>query len=182
MAPVLTNLMTSYTGMAKPASFSPFELLSFSPRLSAVIREDEALVRRTAEGMHYCSSSPVSLFAKETVLETKYHTSMYMGRTVMRSEPWVGWGRREKDVLLGVVPPEHGRSPTAWRDLDVTAWHLFPERTSPKCGIPAYAKCSGKESRSLWSSQNMNQAIQRHVGALARFLQSSFTAGEMASL
>lgn len=55
--------------------------------------------------MHYCSSSPVSLFAKETVLETTYHTTMYMGHTIMRSEPWVGWGRKEEDVLLGVVPP-----------------------------------------------------------------------------
>lgn len=62
-----------------------------------------------------------SQFAKETVFETKYHTSMYMGRTIMRSEPWVGWGRRERDVVSIFVLSAHGCYPAPWRDLDVTA-------------------------------------------------------------
>ena len=57
----------------KSAHFSPLQCLFFSPCLSAVIREDEALVRRTAGGMHFSSSLPLSLILPKrlNVFETK---------------------------------------------------------------------------------------------------------------
>lgn len=92
------------------APFSPVACLSFSPCLSAVIREDEALVRRTTGGMHFSSSQPTSPGSPKRlyVFESSYHTSMYMGHIIMRSEPWVGGGGgREREMIL-TFPPNHG--------------------------------------------------------------------------
>lgn len=116
-------------------------------------------MRRTARGTHVCSSSPVSLHLPKrlNVFETKYHTSLYMGCTIMRSEPWAGWGRRERCTLNFWVPLNVAVNP-----LHAETWVSLPdshfqEGPLPNTEFPAYAKCSGKGSRSWWSSQNMNQ-------------------------
>lgn len=38
----------------------------------------------------------------------------------------------------------------------------FQKGPLPNTEFPACAKCSGKGSRSWWSSQNMNQAVRHH--------------------
>lgn len=48
---------------------------------------------------------------------------------------------------------------------------IHPQKgPGPNVEFPAYAHCSGKGTRSLWSSQNMSQATQPQEGGLARFL------------
>lgn len=62
------------------------------------------------------------------------------------------------------VNPLHGETCMSLPDI-----HL-QKGPVPIMEFPAYAHCSGKGTRSLWSSHNMNQATQSQGGVLAWFL------------
>lgn len=59
------------------------------------------------------------------------HTSVYLGSTMVRSEPWVGGGRRERDVLFIGFPPN-----TAGKLLHVKTWTSLPESCFQKGLVP----------------------------------------------
>lgn len=79
------------------------------------------------------------------VFETKYHTSVHLGRTIKRSEPWaveVGGGRICAFVLLFPLNMVVSL-------LSVEIWMSLPDihfqkGLTPNVEFPAYAKCLEK--------------------------------------